>query len=112
MAPQLPEAVAHALEHEKVFTNKADVPTVAGIYRRFFEAVAPSVERLDYTGCGWTDHQALECSKALPHFVSLRSLDFHMSQAHDVERGEGVDAIEEFAKGRDNFKLNGISFSR
>ena len=46
MPPQAPDAVAWSLEHEKKFTNKGDVEVVAGLYRRFFEAVAPAVEEV------------------------------------------------------------------
>ena len=46
LPPLLPETVRQLLEKEKTFTNKGDVPSVAGLYQRFFDDVSSSVETL------------------------------------------------------------------
>ena len=46
LPPLLPETVRQLLEKEKTFTDKGDVPSVAGLYQRFFDDVSSSVETL------------------------------------------------------------------
>ena len=46
LPPLSPETVRQLLEKEKTFTNKGDVPSVAGLYQRFFDDVSSSVEKL------------------------------------------------------------------
>ena len=53
MAPTMPSDLKHTLETEKEFTNKGDTAVVAELYRTFFEAVAPSVEKLKFAQLGW-----------------------------------------------------------
>ena len=46
LPPLLPATVRQLLEKEKTFTDKGDVPSVAGLYQRFFDDVSSSVETL------------------------------------------------------------------
>ena len=50
MPPLTPDMVARKLKEEKKFTNDSDVSKVAGLYKRFFDAVSTSTEALKF----WT----------------------------------------------------------
>ena len=52
MPPLAPDMVARKLKEEKKFTNDSDVSKVAGLYKRFFDAVSTSTEALEF----WTQH--------------------------------------------------------
>ena len=73
--PLLPDTVKRLLEHEKVFTNKSDVGTVAELYRTFFEGVARTATGLELRELGWGAPEAVQLCEALPHFAVLTSLD-------------------------------------
>ena len=71
---RLPSQVAEMLE-SKMFFARADVATVAGLYRVFFEAVAPRRPALELHHLGWGDSEVVETCKALPSFSRLAMLD-------------------------------------
>ena len=71
---RLPDRVAELLE-EKVFFARADVATVAGLYRDFFEAVVPACRELQLSGLGWGVAEATELTAALPAFTNLATLN-------------------------------------
>ena len=71
---RLPSRVAELLE-TKHFFARADVATVAGLYRDFFEAVVPACRELQLSGLGWVDAEATELTAALPEFTNLATLD-------------------------------------
>ena len=75
LPPPLPDQVQQLLETEKVFTNAADVTTVASLYRSFFETVASSLALLDFGQLGWGDAEAESLAAALPFFPRLATLD-------------------------------------
>ena len=70
---RLPSRVAELLE-TKTFFARADVATVAGLYRDFFEAVAPATRDLHLSKLGWGDTEVAELAAALPSFANLTSL--------------------------------------
>ena len=47
---------------------------MAGLYRVFFEAVAPACHELELSGLGWGVDEATELVAALPSFTSLVTL--------------------------------------
>lgn len=75
MPPVLPDEVARMLSTEKTFTNSADIDMVAGLYRSFFEEVAPHVEVLSLSATCWLDKEVTHFCDALPMFKNLRTVD-------------------------------------
>ena len=74
--PTLPDTMAWRLEHELVFTNgKSDADKVAALYRSFFDAVAPSVERLNFARLRWGTAEVEALAVTMPSFSSCTSLD-------------------------------------
>lgn len=74
-----PNQVAAMLE-EKSFFARADVATVATLYRDFFEEVAPWCDRLKLAKLGWGDAELQDLAAALPSFVRLSELDLSENQ--------------------------------
>ena len=72
--PLLPSRVAAELEH-KSFFSRADVPTVAELYRTFFNAVAPVQQICDFSHFGWGSREGALLAEALPCFVRLTNLN-------------------------------------
>ena len=70
---RLPSRVAELLQ-KKSFFSRADVDTVAGLYRTFFEAVVPCCERLELSNLGWGAKEASELAATLPSFERLAVL--------------------------------------
>ena len=65
---------------EKSFFARADVATVATLYRDFFEEVAPWCDRLKLAKLGWGDAELQDLAAALPSFVRLSELDLSENQ--------------------------------
>ena len=80
-----PDQVAEMLE-TKTFFARADVATVAKLYRDFFEAVAPWCDRLELQGLGWGVAEAGELAAALPSFARLSVLNLSANNL----RAEGL----------------------
>ena len=59
----------------KTFFARADVSTVATLYRDFFQAVAPWTDRLELCSLGWGPAEIRELLVALPSFTRLVVLD-------------------------------------
>ena len=68
LPPQLPDRVAYSLANEKSFYSKADVETVANLYRSFFETVTPSQMELCFANLGWGPSEAKALAQVLPYF--------------------------------------------
>ena len=83
---RLPSRVAEMLE-SKTFFARADVATVAGLYRDFFEAVAPWRPALELHHLGWGDAEVAETCQALPSFSRLATLDLSSNRITDVGAG-------------------------
>ena len=92
LPPPTPETVSRLLETEKVFTNRADVATVANLYRSFFEVVTSSVEHLDVSKLAWGDEEVWLLAQVLPQFEKLSTLDLSGNQIGPV----GAKDIAEF----------------
>lgn len=64
-APVTPEDFAHELENKSFTSKKADLPTVAGLYKAAFSKRFSSVDQLTYSGLGWGDAGLVSFSKVL-----------------------------------------------
>ena len=72
--PLTPQAMSKIVRTEKRFTGKADCDVVDDMYGDFFEATAPTVERLVLQERGWGEVEACALAEALPRFVNCRKL--------------------------------------
>ena len=75
LPPPTPEYVRGQLETDKVFTNSADVGTVADLYRSFFDTVATSLEHMDVSKLAWGDSEVELLCAVLPRFGNLKSIE-------------------------------------
>lgn len=80
--PLPPSTVETKLRLEKVFTNSADVDAVAALYRGLFDAVAATVDHLDFSRLGWGATEMHALVATLYHFRSLTSLE--LSHNHQL----------------------------
>ena len=96
----LPSRVGSMLQ-EKSFFARADVDTVAKLYRDFFEAVVPWRRELVLSRLQWGPAEAMELAEALPSFVRLSTLNLNGNQIKD----EGFGAICEAVQSNKETKL-------
>ena len=71
MPPISPDDMKASLEKEKIFTGRGDLPVVAGLYRRLFSLVAPTMMEVDFSGMTWSAEEASQLGRVLPHLPSL-----------------------------------------
>ena len=91
--PLLPETILLLLKNEKRFTNGSDVQVVAQLYKSFFDAVTPKQETLMLSHVGWGEPEVLQLAEALPHFLSLISIDLSDNGLDDAAIGALAEAL-------------------
>ena len=76
----------------KKFTNKADVETVADLYRSYFEGVTSTADQLTFSSLQWGDAEAVALAAVLPEHIHLNSLDLSRNMVGPV----GAAALSSF----------------
>jgi hypothetical protein len=84
--PISPADARHLLQTSKVFTSRADVEVVAGLYREFVECVIPRATRLTVGGSGEVSGESLNrFLRVLPMLTKLEYLQVCVSASDAVQ---------------------------
>ena len=99
--PLRPDVVRHLLHTEKKFTTDADKEVVADLYESFFNDVAGSCTKLDFSFLLWKDKEIRDLAGSLQFFEKLEKLDLSDNEIGD----EGAVALAGALKDLKHLKL-------